>query len=207
MILEAICIILLLFYIFSRYWFEPLPKSYFTTYISFSENCKSFHIIYSTGLEYIDALLSDGSKYCLVKTKEKLSSFLNLTISPHSLTVFVMKDVYNEKTCQETINHLSREFVSVLQIKSSAQFGEIVGKCALQTTTGNNCKPGSAQNVGSCANIILKTVQAIPGLGPKQATKLVAKYGSIYNLTNATLGDLEIVLGQLTAMTVYQFLH
>jgi len=47
----------------------------------------------------------------------------------------------------------------------------------------------------------------IPGLGPKQAKKLMAKFGSLANLTNASLGELESVLGLTVGMSVYQFLH
>ena len=179
---------------------------FITDSVQFSEHCKSFHIKYSAGLEHIDILLSDGSKLCLVESKEKIRILSELDIKPHSLTVFVLEDLYDDKDFKETLTYISHRFFSIIKIKSFAQFGEIVGKSALQTACSKAWKGNTAQTLSTCA-MITKSVQTIPGLGPKQAQKLVAKYGSLYNLTNTTLGELESLLGQLTAMSVYQFLH
>ena len=99
------------------------------------------------------------------------------------------------------------KFVSVIQIVSSSQFGEITAKCALQLKdVSKHHHNGATASPNNCADIT-KTLQTIPGLGPKQAKKLLAHFGSLFNVVNASLVDLEGVVSQTLAMSVYQFLH
>lgn len=167
-------------------------------------------MIYSTSLDHIDALLSDGSKLCLVDSKERLFHLLAAPISPHQLSVCMLKQLYTAPENKEHIFSLFTKFVSVIQITSASQFGELTAKCALQLKDVSNKRHGrgmnTPHNTNNCA-AITKTLQSVPGLGPKHANKLLVQFGSLHNVLNASLGELEGVVGQTLAMSVYQFLH
>ena len=175
----------------------------------FSDCCKSFHIIYSTTLDYVDALLSNGSKLCLVDTKERLDQLLSSPFSHHQISVFVIKPLYTAKELETSFNHLCTKYVSVIQISSVSSFGEITAKCALQLKDASRKNHQGSMALTPVNNVtaVTKTLQTVPGLGPKHVNKLLSEFGSLFNITNASLGDLERVVGQVLAMTVYQFLH
>jgi len=169
-------------------------------------------------MEHVDALL-DCSRFCLVDTEVQLLHILQFLKSKRTtqknhisqkcngnVTVFVLNKIYNDTKYRASIGTILTTFSSVLPITTVAQFGEISAKCALQSRDSSlrDCK---VQNLQTSCTSILSTVQMIPGLGPKQAKKTMEKFGSLFNLTNATLADLECVLGKVTAMSVYQFLH
>ncbi|KAL5257747.1 hypothetical protein ACHWQZ_G012611 [Mnemiopsis leidyi] len=143
-------------------------KSYTDVVSKCADCCKSFHLIYSTTLDYVDALLSNGSRLCLVDSKERLDRLVSSPFSHHQISVYVVKPLYTAR------EHEKRYMSS-----------PIVNNLAALT----------------------KTLQTVPGLGPKHVNKLLSEFGSLYNITNASLGDLEKVLGEVLAMTVYQFLH
>lgn len=110
---------------------------------------------------------------------------------------------------KDSLATIYTKFLSVIQIVSLAQFGEITAKCALQLKDVSKRHHNGAiasPNTNNCADIT-KTLQTVPGLGPKQARKLLAHFGSLFNVVNASLVDLEGVVSQTLAMTVYQFLH
>jgi len=50
------------------------------------------------------------------------------------------------------------------------------------------------------------TLSTLPGVGEVNATKLIEKFGSIYNVVNASLPQLESVLGK-KARKVYEYIH
>lgn len=159
-------------------------------------------MIFSTSLGPVDALLEDCSIYTIIESPERYEEIKD-TLRTHS-TILVV-DKFPEQYKQLQNMSISRS-CSVLPVKSLPQSGEIVAKCALQT----KCEPKYGKSVQTnqinCA-AILSTVQSISGLGPKQANKVLAHFGSLYNFSNASLKELEIVLGPTTSMTVYQFLH
>ena len=117
--------------------------------------------------------------------------------------------MYTAREHEKSMNNLCTRYVSVIQILSVSSFGEITAKCALQlkeTLRKHHSGYMSSPIVNNLA-ALTKTLQTVPGLGPKHVNKLLSEFGSLYNITNASLGDLEKVLGQVLAMTVYQFLH
>ena len=120
----------------------------------------------------------------------------------------MVKKLYTDQELKDSVIKLYTKFASVIQIKSLSQFGEIAARCALQLKDISSKRHGiSAQSNANNCDAITKTLQTVPGLGPKHAKKLLAQFGSLYNVVNASLGDLEIVVGQTLAMSVYQFLH
>jgi DNA excision repair protein ERCC-4 len=51
------------------------------------------------------------------------------------------------------------------------------------------------------------TLSTLPSVGEVYATKLIEKFGSIYNVVNATLPQLESVLGKSRAKKVYNYVR
>ena len=166
-------------------------------------------MIYSTSLGLVDALLPDGTKLCLIDTQPRFTEISSGPISPHQLTAFALKSLYRDTNNSDQINCIHAASASLLEIDDIGQFGEIVAKCTLRAMNpqqGRNAKCAPPKGMISSAGII-RTAQTIPGLGPKQAKKVMEHFGSLFNLANARLGQLENVLGKGTAMSVYQFLH
>ncbi|NXI55621.1 FAP24 protein, partial [Chloroceryle aenea] len=52
---------------------------------------------------------------------------------------------------------------------------------------------------------VFRTVQQIPGVGKTKALLLLQQFGSIHRLCNASLEELELVVGQTVAQQIYRF--
>ncbi|NXY21889.1 FAP24 protein, partial [Atrichornis clamosus] len=52
---------------------------------------------------------------------------------------------------------------------------------------------------------MLQTVQHIPGVGKKKALLLLQQFGSIHRLCNASVSELEQVVGQIVAQQIHTF--
>uniref|UniRef100_A0A7M4E9I9 FA core complex associated protein 24 n=2 Tax=Crocodylus porosus TaxID=8502 RepID=A0A7M4E9I9_CROPO len=52
---------------------------------------------------------------------------------------------------------------------------------------------------------ILRTVQQIPGVGKTKALLLLQRFGSIHQLCNASVQELEQIVGQTVAQQIYAF--
>ena len=134
-----------------------------------------------TSLDYLDALLSDGSKLCLVESEQRLVQIVSAPIAPHQLSVYMVKKLYTDQELKDSVIKLYSKFASVIQIKSLSQFGEIAARCALQLKDISSKRHGiSAQSNANNCDAITKTLQTVPGLGPKHAKKLLAQFGSLY---------------------------
>ena len=53
----------------------------------------------------------------------------------------------------------------------------------------------------------IATLSTLPGVGEAYATKLLEKFGSIYNVVNASLPQLESVLGKAKAKKIYNYIR
>ena len=53
----------------------------------------------------------------------------------------------------------------------------------------------------------IQTVATLPGVGEVYARKLLEKFGSIYNLVNASVDELEEVVGKKRAEKIYRFVR
>ena len=53
---------------------------------------------------------------------------------------------------------------------------------------------------------MFRTVQQIPGVGKTKALLLLQQFGSIHQLCNASVKELELVVGQTVAQQIYAFL-
>lgn len=164
-------------------------------------------MIYSTTLGNVDALLSDSSKLCLVESEERLVELLSSPFRPHQISVYVIKKLYSDAKLKDSFSELHTRLVSVIPVGTLPQFGEIVARCALQLQDPTFRRVSSNPPQNPNGLLISKTLQKIPGLGPKHASKLLTKFGSLYHVTNASVAELEGVLGPNLGMTVYQFLH
>ncbi|XP_066050966.1 Fanconi anemia core complex-associated protein 24 [Chamaea fasciata] len=54
---------------------------------------------------------------------------------------------------------------------------------------------------------VLRAVQRIPGVGKTKALLLLQHFGSIHRLCNASVSELEQIVGQAAAQQIYSFLH
>ncbi|NWR58793.1 FAP24 protein, partial [Bucorvus abyssinicus] len=52
---------------------------------------------------------------------------------------------------------------------------------------------------------VFRTVQQIPGVGKTKALLLLQQFGSIHQLCNASVKELELVVGQTAAQQIYRF--
>uniref|UniRef100_A0A8D0L9D0 FA core complex associated protein 24 n=1 Tax=Sphenodon punctatus TaxID=8508 RepID=A0A8D0L9D0_SPHPU len=52
---------------------------------------------------------------------------------------------------------------------------------------------------------VLQTVQQIPGIGKTKALILLQQFGSLHQLCNASIQDLELVVGQTVAQQIHAF--
>ncbi|NXG91609.1 FAP24 protein, partial [Stercorarius parasiticus] len=52
---------------------------------------------------------------------------------------------------------------------------------------------------------VFRTVQQIPGVGKTKALLLLQQFGSIHRLCNASVKELELVVGQTAAQQIYAF--
>ncbi|NXJ42680.1 FAP24 protein, partial [Ciconia maguari] len=52
---------------------------------------------------------------------------------------------------------------------------------------------------------LFRTVQQIPGVGKTKALLLLQQFGSIHRLCNASVKELELVVGQTVAQQIYSF--
>ncbi|NXV46790.1 FAP24 protein, partial [Uria aalge] len=52
---------------------------------------------------------------------------------------------------------------------------------------------------------VFRTVQQIPGVGKTKALLLLQQFGSIHRLCNASVKELELVVGQTVAQQIYAF--
>ncbi|NXS46944.1 FAP24 protein, partial [Balaeniceps rex] len=52
---------------------------------------------------------------------------------------------------------------------------------------------------------VFRTVQQIPGVGKTKALLLLQQFGSIHRLCNASVKELELVVGQMVAQQIYSF--
>ncbi|KFQ51448.1 Fanconi anemia-associated protein of 24 kDa, partial [Pelecanus crispus] len=52
---------------------------------------------------------------------------------------------------------------------------------------------------------VFRTVQQIPGVGKTKALLLLQQFGSIHQLCNASVKELELVVGQTVAQQIYNF--
>ncbi|KAF1504655.1 Fanconi anemia core complex-associated protein 24, partial [Eudyptula minor] len=52
---------------------------------------------------------------------------------------------------------------------------------------------------------VFRTVQQIPGVGKRKALLLLQRFGSIHRLCNASVKELELVVGQTAAPQIYSF--
>ncbi|XP_012683567.1 Fanconi anemia core complex-associated protein 24 [Clupea harengus] len=55
--------------------------------------------------------------------------------------------------------------------------------------------------------VVLSLVQQIPGVGKVKALALLQRYSSIHQLSQASISDLEPIVGQATAQHVWGFFH
>lgn len=53
---------------------------------------------------------------------------------------------------------------------------------------------------------VFRTVQQIPGVGETKALLLLQQFGTIHQLCNASVKELELVVGQTAAQQIYRFL-
>uniref|UniRef100_A0A8D2PZR7 FA core complex associated protein 24 n=1 Tax=Zosterops lateralis melanops TaxID=1220523 RepID=A0A8D2PZR7_ZOSLA len=54
---------------------------------------------------------------------------------------------------------------------------------------------------------LLQALQRVPGVGKTKALLLLQRFGSIHRLCNASVTELEQVVGQTVAQQIYTFLH
>ncbi|NXO06919.1 FAP24 protein, partial [Oriolus oriolus] len=83
---------------------------------------------------------------------------------------------------------------------------QLVSFCVREQSRDRSANPFLCKQRAQLAEpAMLQTVQQIPGVGKTKALLLLQQFGSIHRLCNASINELEEVVGQTVARQIYTF--
>ncbi|NXI92902.1 FAP24 protein, partial [Psophia crepitans] len=83
---------------------------------------------------------------------------------------------------------------------------QLVSFCVREQSKDHNSNPFLRKQCSQLADpSVFRTVQQIPGVGKTKALLLLQQFGSIHRLCNASVKELELVVGQTVAQQIYTF--
>ncbi|NXG27805.1 FAP24 protein, partial [Dromaius novaehollandiae] len=83
---------------------------------------------------------------------------------------------------------------------------QLVSFCVREQSKDRNSNPFLRKQCSQLAEAsVFRTVQQIPGVGKTKALLLLQQFGSIHRLCNASIKELEPVVGQTVAQQIYTF--
>ncbi|NXB11038.1 FAP24 protein, partial [Cnemophilus loriae] len=83
---------------------------------------------------------------------------------------------------------------------------QLVSFCVREQSRDRSANPFLRKQCAELAEpAVLQTVQQIPGVGKTKALHLLQQFGSIHRLCNASISELEQVVGQTVAQQIYTF--
>ncbi|KFQ40608.1 Fanconi anemia-associated protein of 24 kDa, partial [Mesitornis unicolor] len=92
------------------------------------------------------------------------------------------------------------------QGEASQLITQLVSFCVREQSKDHNSNPFLRKRCSQLAEpSVFRTVQQIPGVGKTKALLLLKQFGSIHRLCNASVQELELVVGQTVAQQIYTF--
>ncbi|NXT93332.1 FAP24 protein, partial [Anhinga rufa] len=92
------------------------------------------------------------------------------------------------------------------QGEASQLITQLVSSYVREQSKDHNSNPFIRKQCSQLAEpSVFRTVQQIPGVGKTKALLLLQHFGSIHRLCNASVEELELVVGQTVAQQVYRF--
>ncbi|NXX43180.1 FAP24 protein, partial [Tricholaema leucomelas] len=92
------------------------------------------------------------------------------------------------------------------QGEASQLITQLVSFCVRELSRERSSNPFLRKRCPQLADAaVLRTVQQIPGVGKTKALLLLQRFGSIHQLCNASVKELELVVGQTAAQQMYRF--
>ncbi|KFP79886.1 Fanconi anemia-associated protein of 24 kDa, partial [Apaloderma vittatum] len=92
------------------------------------------------------------------------------------------------------------------QGEASQLITQLVSFCVREQSKDHNSNRFLRKQCSQLAEpSVFRTVQQIPGVGKTKALLLLQQFGSIHRLCNASLEELELVVGQTVAQQIYSF--
>ncbi|NXJ73196.1 FAP24 protein, partial [Trogon melanurus] len=92
------------------------------------------------------------------------------------------------------------------QGEASQLITQLVSCCVREQSKDHNSNPFLRKQCSQLAEpSVFRTVQQIPGVGKTKALLLLQQFGSIHRLCNASVEELELVVGQTVAQQIHSF--
>ncbi|XP_054054635.1 Fanconi anemia core complex-associated protein 24 [Rissa tridactyla] len=95
----------------------------------------------------------------------------------------------------------------LLPVANQGEASQLITQLVREQSKDHNRNPFIRKQCSQLAEpSVFRTVQQIPGVGKTKALLLLQQFGSIHRLCNASVKELELVVGQTVAQQIYTFL-
>ncbi|KAM6325119.1 Fanconi anemia core complex-associated protein 24 [Podargus strigoides] len=95
----------------------------------------------------------------------------------------------------------------LLPVANQGEASQLITQLVREQSKDHNSNPFIRKQCSQLAEpSVFRTVQQIPGVGKTKALLLLQHFGSIHRLCNASVKELELVVGQTVAQQIYAFL-
>uniref|UniRef100_A0A8C0IA63 FA core complex associated protein 24 n=1 Tax=Bubo bubo TaxID=30461 RepID=A0A8C0IA63_BUBBB len=95
----------------------------------------------------------------------------------------------------------------VFPVANQGEASQLITQLVREQSKDQNSNPFLRKQCSQVAEpSLLRTVQQIPGVGKTKALLLLQQFGSIHRLCNASVKELELVVGQTVAQQIHNFL-
>ncbi|NXS61841.1 FAP24 protein, partial [Brachypteracias leptosomus] len=164
-----------------------------------------FHLSNRTCILYIseaDLVAGDEFKRRLVRFRNA-SSLRGIVIVEKTQ----MSDQYFLAVQKLVVLELGMVLLPVAnQGEASQLITQLVSFCVREQSKDHNSNPFVRKQRSQLAEpSVFRTVQQIPGVGKTKALLLLQQFGSIHRLCNASVQELEPVVGQMVARQIHSF--
>ncbi|XP_042653410.1 Fanconi anemia core complex-associated protein 24 isoform X2 [Tyto alba] len=95
----------------------------------------------------------------------------------------------------------------LLPVANQGEASQLITQLVREQSKDHNSNPFLRKQCSQLAEpSVFRTVQQIPGVGKTKALLLLQQFGSIHGICNASVKELELVVGQTVAQQIYCFL-
>ncbi|XP_010129404.1 PREDICTED: Fanconi anemia-associated protein of 24 kDa [Buceros rhinoceros silvestris] len=95
----------------------------------------------------------------------------------------------------------------LLPVANQGEASQLITQLVREESKDRNSNPFLPKQCSQLAEpSVFRTVQQIPGVGEAKALLLLQQFGTIHQLCNASVKELELVVGQTAAQQIYRFL-
>ncbi|KAM9288671.1 Fanconi anemia core complex-associated protein 24 isoform 2-T2 [Morus bassanus] len=95
----------------------------------------------------------------------------------------------------------------LLPVANQGEASQLITQLVREQSKDHDSNPFLRKQCSQLAEpSVFRTVQQIPGVGKTKALLLLQHFGSIHRLCNASVEELELVVGQTVAQQIYSFL-